>query len=129
MNITPFTIYMISRLDAVSIFFSIMIKVFSCATAMLIVASFVSAVDYGVDSNFSVLSRRYAKWFAGILAVLTLCSVLLPRSRDVAAMIVVPRIANSQSVSDIGESIVGLAKAWCDELKPENVKKGKKEEK
>lgn len=33
-------------------------------------------------------------------------------------MIVIPRVANSESVKDIGDGIVTLAKEWIEELKP-----------
>ena len=41
----------------------------------------------------------------------------MPTAKEFAAMIVVPRVANSESLQDIGTGIVGLAKAWLEELK------------
>lgn len=40
-------------------------------------------------------------------------------------MFVIPRIANSQTVKELGEPIVGLAKEWCEELNPK-IREGEK---
>lgn len=47
---------------------------------------------------------------------------LVPTTKEMAAIIVIPKVANSESVQGLGEGVVELAKAWMQELKPDKVK-------
>lgn len=47
----------------------------------------------------------------------------IPTTKELAAIVVIPKIANSESVQGIGQSIVDLAKDWMAELRPQDVKK------
>lgn len=49
---------------------------------------------------------------------------LVPTTKEMAAIVVIPRVANSESVQGLGEGVVDLAKAWMAELKPDKVKAG-----
>ena len=49
-------------------------------------------------------------------------SALIPSSKEMAAIVVIPKVANSQPVQDIGQGIVDLAKDWMIELAPKKVK-------
>lgn len=57
-----------------------------------------------------------------VAITVNLAASFVPTTKEMAAIMVVPRIANSQSVSDVAEGIVELAKAWMVELRP--AKKG-----
>lgn len=46
----------------------------------------------------------------------------VPTTKEMAAVIVIPKVANSESVQGLGEGVVELAKSWMEELKPQNVK-------
>lgn len=126
MNITPFTIYLISRLtsihDIAEIAFVMSTIVFIAMAAMLLIIS----IEQDYSCNESVLVRKLIRWPIAALIMSVLVIGLVPTTKDAAAMIVIPRIANSQTVQEIGESVVGLAKEWCEELKPDNKDGGKK---
>lgn len=50
-----------------------------------------------------------------------MAETLIPSTKQMAAIIVVPKIANSEVVAEMGDTakeLVGLAKAWLVELKP-----------
>lgn len=53
-----------------------------------------------------------------VAITVNLAASFVPTTKEMAAIMVVPRIANSQSVSDVAEGIVELAKAWMVELRP-----------
>lgn len=64
----------------------------------------------------------------GIVSACLLVAVLLevivafiPSTRQMAAIIVLPKIANSETVSelgDLGKDLVSMAKEWVEELRP-----------
>ena len=68
------------------------------------------------------------------ISVLSLCVVLValailtfvPSTRQMAAIIVVPKIANSEKIQLAGNKLYDLAVEWMDELRPS---KGEKETK
>ena len=68
---------------------------------------------------------KLAMLTAPFVAVFMAAAVLVPTTREVAAIIVIPRIANSESVEKIGTGIVDLATAWLEELKPQPTTEGK----
>ena len=52
----------------------------------------------------------------------------IPSTKQAAAIIVIPKIANSEIVAEMGDTakeLVGLAKAWLVELKPQSEIKNK----
>ena len=50
-------------------------------------------------------------------------SALIPTTKEMAAIVVIPAVANSESVQGLGEGIVNLAKDWMKELSPSRVSK------
>ena len=52
--------------------------------------------------------------------------VFVPTTREMAAIYVVPKIANSETVKDLGEGIVTLAREWIQELRPNKQNGGQK---
>ena len=61
----------------------------------------------------------------GIVAtLLVIANCLLPTTREMAAILIVPRIANSEKVQTVGNQLYDLAVEWMEELRPANKKKG-----
>lgn len=140
--ITQSAIYWLTRLDAIKVFISnnICNTLFFTAFMLFIVActllgfgTLAGNGPYGLFSDkskeefkelqtkFQTLAKRLGKWFAiavaGIL-VASAINTLLPSSKEMAAIIVIPKIANSESVQSVGDGIVDLAKDWLQELHP-----------
>ena len=61
---------------------------------------------------------------AVVAVVLLLVNCLLPTTREMAAIIIVPRIANSEKVQTVGNQLYDLAVEWMEELRPANKKNG-----
>ena len=115
MSITPEMMYWITRCDDIHSFGMIL----SLATP------FVGMLVFGMA--FDCKFRPLVNWLVGsVIAVLIILGVLLsvfvPTTKEMAAIYVVPKIANSQTVKDLGEGVVTLAREWLEELRP--VKKG-----
>jgi membrane-bound ClpP family serine protease len=65
---------------------------------------------------------------ASISAFFILVATFVPSTKQMAAILIVPRIANSEKVQTVGNKIYDLASEWMDELRP-NAAKNKENEK
>ena len=115
--ITPSLIYLITRLDSVR-----QAAGGLCVLSVLAVAAgfFVLFVctDEDVPDPLRSIWRNVTRVAAVVLAVSGLVLVLTPTKREMAAIIVVPRIANSETVAEIGDGVKTLAVEWLEELRP-----------
>ena len=119
MNITPEMMYWLTRCDDVrclGLFLAIVSPIALCMFAAM-------AWDFGCKPT--------VKWIVGIvLSVLSLIGIVLatfvPTTKELAAIYIVPKIANSETVKDLGEGIVTLSREWIEELRPEKMKGGAK---
>lgn len=125
MEITPFTVYLISRLTPLYETAVVAAIVAAIISGLALLMLFVTTVERCWEDGVPAAIRRFVRWPAAITLVSLAVSVLTPTTKDAAAMIVLPRIANSQSVKELGDTVVELAKAWCEELKPRKAE-GKK---
>lgn len=116
MNITPSLIYWITRLDSVIV--SATIALILSLIVSVAVSFAYAIVKYGEKNDDADALAKPLKHLFSVLAISTVVAVFVPSSKEVAAMIVIPRVANSESVKDISEGIVTLAKEWIEELKP-----------
>lgn len=61
-----------------------------------------------------------AGWFSFAAGMLILSvGILLPSTKQMAAILVVPKIVNNEQVQQIPEKLLGLGLSWLEELKPE----------
>lgn len=122
--ITPSLIYWITRLDAVRAAAGTLCVLSILAVAGGLFALFICTAD-DVPDPFRSIWRNVARVAAVTLAVSGLVLVLTPTKQEMAAIIVVPRIANSETVAEIGDGVKTLAVEWLEELRP-NKKGGEK---
>lgn len=133
MEITSLMIYWITRLSYLK--FGLGFLFLACAVILIFL--FASDLeDIARQSYRTLLPEEAAKErkelrqkcerravgciFFGFLAV---CSMIfIPTSKEAAAMIIVPKIVNSQSVIEVGNGLVELAKDWILELTPKSQK-------
>ena len=122
--ITPWTIYWITRASSISNTLTAVTAVLGIIGAFLMVGGAV-ADSLGEREDAKGLLR--VGWKVAILFAISLvASILTPTTKELASMIVIPKVANSESVQQLGDGIVDLANQWLVELAPK--KKGKKEE-
>jgi len=55
-----------------------------------------------------------------------LIASLLPSTREMAIIYVVPKVTNNQSVQQLPDKLLRLSSEWLEELRPENVKESVK---
>ena len=120
MNITPEMMYWLTRCDNI------------CT------AGFIFSVLFGIGAVMSTMfvfnETESVKFFHKIFCVIAILlffislatCVFVPTTREMAAIYVVPAIANSETVKDLGEGVVTLAREWIQELRPNKTKGGAK---
>lgn len=140
--ITPTQIYLLTRLDAFKGMITgtptnILIALGFASTVIVIALSclymFAGNGSYDIfegksDEEFAAAKETIRKWRNRTLGFMLVCMTLLPAlsavnaltptSKEMAAIVVIPKIANSQPLSDIAANVVDLANAWLEELKP-----------
>lgn len=68
------------------------------------------------------ISKPVCIVFSAFILLGETISALIPTTKEMAAVVVIPKVANSQPIQDIGQSIVDLAKDWMIELAQKKVK-------
>lgn len=118
--VTPMQLYWITRLDSLCVLLAIAMGLFLLAAGVFAIAGFVEGGSI-LNDDSDETSKRYFRWSLKscivALTILTL-SCFVPSTKEMAAIVVVPRIANSESVQEIGGKIVDLATAWLEGLAP-----------
>ena len=143
MNITPSMIYWLTRLDEFSFMFGI---VFVCIVAVSlanVIGGFVAMDAASTDQlchperlsenkhNIKVRFGRAVK-LALVALLVGVVNSFIPSTKQAAAIIVIPKIANSEVVAEMGDTakeLVCLAKSWLIELKPQPKTENKEEKK
>ena len=146
MNITPSMIYWLTRLDEFCFLFGIVLVCIVIIALVNVIGGFI-AMDmahdnrcrsYGNQSEVPKDEARMNTRFTlaakfGVVALLIgVVNSFIPSTKQAAAIIVIPKIANSEIVAEMGDTakeLVGLAKAWLVELKPQSKTENKEVEK
>lgn len=66
--------------------------------------------------------RNAAIILISYIFIVFLCATFIPTTKQLAAIMVVPKIANNEQVQQIPEKILNLGLEWLNELKPEKEK-------
>ena len=134
MNITPSMIYWLTRLDEFIFLFGIVFVCIVIVALVNVIGGFVALDSYSTDKLYNRPERlaeskhnikvRFGRAIKCALVALLVGVVnsFIPSTKQAAAIIVIPKIANSEIVAEMGDTakeLVGLAKAWLVELKPQ----------
>ncbi len=98
---------------------------------ILMAIVFVQHADEDSDTKAKVLNdlRRGVVWCLSMLLVVVALDVFrsfIPSTRQMAAIIVVPKIANSEKIQIAGNKLYEIAVEWMDELRPNKGEEGTK---
>lgn len=106
--ITEWDIYWLTRMDALCMCLVILCSVATCAWSLW---AFI----------FIAENKAFPKVSHFVLAAAVLCGIgraFTPTTNEMAAIKVIPRLANNEDLKGVGSEITDLAKAWLKELKP-----------
>jgi hypothetical protein len=137
--ITHSALYWITRLDPLkSMFCGFSISFGIIGIALVIIGVIFKAIyldkmagepeEVADKLNEKYVTRHAWMFRNGVKAVIgmfvLICiNTLTPTMKEMAVIVVIPKVANSQPVHDIGEGIVNLAKDWMNELSPKSANK------
>lgn len=114
--VTTAQMYWLTRLDAIETLSIVM------ATLGLVVTVIATILYACCFSEMEEGERRVVKNIlrvsATALAIGIAIGVFVPNTKDMAAIMVVPRIANSESLTGMADGIKTLATEWLEELRP-----------
>jgi len=116
MNITPLDIYWITRLDNLNLFF------FMVSILSFFPLCFSLALVYELKSDGALPFLRVSVL---VFIISTVIIPFIPTTKEVAAMILIPKIVNNEKVKRIPDKFVTLADEWLEELRPEKDKENK----
>lgn len=110
MTVTSSTLYWITRCDGFVAFGVIFFVLF--AAAIIFLTNHIIFYESEMCAKFA--------WFASAIGLILSASIALfvPTTKEMAAIIVIPKIANSETVKELGDGVVALAQEWIEELKP-----------
>lgn len=112
MEITPSLIYFISTIGTLK---------YICITILilLVILSSIIGIAIWIESpNYYEDNKRAPICVGIILSIFLLLSTLLPSSKTMCAMYIIPVIANNKTIQEIPNELLDLAKLWLVELKP-----------
>lgn len=120
--ITPVQMYWLTRLDMLCGMF-VFVFIVSVLTALAFtVAGCVLRGECAVTEQGWRTGRRLHVVMVPICLAMSLLFGMLrsftPTTAEMAAIIVVPKIANNEKVQDVGNKLYNLTVEWMDELKP-----------
>lgn len=114
MMITPWTVYWITILDSLS-----------CGLFIFgVMGIAIGFGGYSLSENYRTDKPKNPKFFRFVYfgIFLLVVDMFLPATKDMAAILVIPKIANNQKVQAIPSKILDLATEWLDALKPKETK-------
>ena len=120
--ITESGMYWLTRLDGINVGLTIGMVASLLVAFVFFMVSVMKLDEYGKSkeiqrANFKeCISRAYLPAFFAIFFLVAL--ILTPSMKSMAAIKVVPLVANSEDVQSIGTGVVDLANEWIQELKP-----------
>ena len=108
-ELTPWTVYWITRLDAVQgLSVSFLLLTFFAALLAAVLS----------EGDFLAVAKHFKKTTAAILSVFTLsfgAACLVPSTQEMCAILVIPKLAANEDLTGLGSEVVGFAHAWLKE--------------
>jgi hypothetical protein len=68
--------------------------------------------------EFLSIWKKFSKYSIPLFIIFLSVSVFLPTTKQMAALIVLPKIINNEKVQEIPQKLLDLGIEWLDELKP-----------
>ena len=117
--ITPSVVYWVATVDRIAGFCAITAGLSLVSLLLLWFAHFQGLCE-NVDGARSACRelRRVVRIALLVCVTTTVVAIFLPSSKTLAAMYVIPAIANNEKIRDVGNQLYDLAVEWMNELRP-----------
>lgn len=107
MEITPFTMYLFTRLDSLNVLFTILFVI------SVVCVPLFSLIKYAESEELFPLKTNIILAF--IIFFFGSCAVLIPSQKEAAAIMLIPKIVNSEKTELIADKSFELLKLKLDE--------------
>ena len=125
--ITTAQMYWLTRLTPLGHGVAFIIFILAALTFGLLISGLLMQDPCEFRDETHGIGRKLVKAssFVAVLAVILLiANCLLPTTKDMAAILIIPRVANSEKVQTVGNHLYDLACEWMEELRPAKGKEG-----
>ncbi len=114
-------IYWLTRMDGLLNLAHTLTGVFVTSAILF---AYISVLMMGDRAPWVIKTVIVSIFFAFVFGI---GSVFIPSTKEMAAIKVIPMIANNNDVKGLGEDVIVLAREWMKELKPKAKKEAEKE--
>lgn len=115
---TQWQLYWLTRLDIIGAMATIL-SILSAIASFLALMSFVADA---IDGRTDPYSLRYLKYALPVFLFFGLLCMFTPSTKEMAAILIVPKIVNNQKVQQMPDKLLDLANQWIDQLSPKESK-------
>lgn len=115
--ITTTQMYWLTRLDAIEAM-GIVMTVLGMLVTGITTLIYACCVINTMEENIKHVLRNILRVSIPTLVLGIAVGVFVPNTKEMAAIWVVPKLANSESLSDIADGVKTLAVEWLEELRP-----------
>ncbi|MBQ1203574.1 MAG: hypothetical protein IIX61_07215 [Loktanella sp.] len=125
--ITTAQMYWLTRLTPLGHGVGFIIFILAALALGLLILGLALQDPFEVNDDGHRFGRKMIKAspFVAVLAVILLiANCLLPTTKEMAAILIIPRVANSEKVQTVGNHLYDLACEWMEELRPAKGKEG-----
>lgn len=106
MNITPLTVYLVMQMDTLISGIAVLLCVISIGAFAF--GACILSQDFSKKTN--IIAKRYLKWASPLIVVLGIILIVIPSGKTIAAMYVLPKIANNEVIQGEAKEFYELAK-------------------
>lgn len=107
--ITSWKLYLLTRLDGIQCLFMII----GFAGCLILIVGWIPVSMSRWDGYL-----KYFLCFLPLAFIFLLIGVLTPTTKEMAAILVLPKIINNQKVQQLPDKVLDLANEWIEELSP-----------
>lgn len=112
---SPWTIYILLKLDDVAKFAWTIAVISLILAGIAMLVGFIIFADYD-RQPFPPLAKKMIKWFVPLGLVFALFGTLLPSTKEAAAIYLIPKVVNNESVQNISSNTLHLLEEYTGEL-------------
>ena len=115
--ITTSQMYWLTRLAAINSIGAILLFIGIIALIVVGIFAIISFVDPEFEKGAVLVRTVWLRICLPVVLIGAAVVMFVPTAKEMAAIIVVPRIANNEKVQDVGNEIYGLAVQWLKDLR------------
>jgi len=130
---SSFNLYLLLKMDSFSCIAWVLSGIFfGIVVIMFIIWGFFAKEAYSQDDTAWIrkIIRNHIKLLLSLSLIFLITALLIPSTKQMAAIIVVPKVISSiesnKELMSIPGEVISLASAWIKDLRPENIKESAK---